>query len=56
MTKNMLRFLRFLTKKEIPDSILKTATDLKVKDNKFSFHARVKVDKKEWEGYIGGEI
>ena len=53
MNKYFLNFLRWITKGQMPDEILKTAYGFKIKGNKFSFKFKAKIDTKNWRFYTG---
>lgn len=52
MNKYKLNFLRWLTKGEVPDNMLKTAIDFKIDDDGmdtwFSFKCKAKANFKNW--------
>lgn len=53
MNKYKLNFLRQLTGGELQDSILKTVTNIKIEDNKFSFKIRANININNWNFIYG---
>ena len=48
MNKYKLNFLRWITKGECPDNMLKNAHDFKIDGDKFSFKTIASVNTKDW--------
>ncbi|GAG37872.1 unnamed protein product [marine sediment metagenome] len=48
MNKYFLNFLRWITRGEIPDEVLKKSYDHKVKGDKFKFKCKIEVNAKDW--------
>jgi hypothetical protein len=53
MNKYKLNFLRWLTRGQVSDDILKKSFRWRIKDGKFAFSFKADVNPKDWRGSYG---
>ncbi|GAF70494.1 unnamed protein product [marine sediment metagenome] len=53
MNKYKLNILRWLTRGQVPDDILKKSFNHRVEDGKFTFNFKANVDTSQWRGCYG---
>ena len=56
LDKYKLNYLRWLTRGKLPDEILETIEDVKLKDDKLSFACKIPINPKKWRYWEGEAI